>query len=36
MGAHEVETDHNDQMFSTMKDGWVRYKALDYTNGIVN
>lgn len=30
--AHEVETDHYDQMFSTIRDGWTRFKALDYTN----
>ena len=30
--AHEVETDHYDQLFSTISNGWTRFKALDYTN----
>jgi hypothetical protein len=36
MGAHEIETDHFDQMFSTISDGWVRFKTLNYEKGIVN
>lgn len=34
--AHDMETWHDDQMFSTVRDGWTRFAPLDYSNATVN